>query len=167
MTSLRTSFSEPDTITRHELAVYPAMAMLAGMQLDVFTPLKDGPLAGAELAEAIGVKPEKLAPLLYALSAAQLLTVENGRFGNTAEADAYLVRGRPSYMGEGKRAFYADIWQALLKTADTIRTGRPRHKHDFHAMSEDELAKFFQGQHFYAIAAGQVLAKIYTTGRHC
>ena len=57
----------PDTIIRHQIAIYPAMAMLAGMQLDVFTPLKDGPLTGAEVATAIGVNPTKLVPLLYAL----------------------------------------------------------------------------------------------------
>jgi 2-polyprenyl-3-methyl-5-hydroxy-6-metoxy-1,4-benzoquinol methylase len=156
---------EPSTINRHEVAIYPAMAMLAGMHLDVFTPLKDGSLTGAEIAAAIGVKPAKLMPLLYALSTAELLTVENDRFSNTAEADAYLVRGRPSYMGASKRTFYSDIWQALLKTADTIRAGAPQHKHDFHAMSEDELASFFQGQHFSATAAGEQLARVYDLSR--
>jgi hypothetical protein len=36
---------EPKTIFRHVYGVYPSMAMLAGMQLDVFTPLKDGPMS--------------------------------------------------------------------------------------------------------------------------
>jgi hypothetical protein len=42
---------EPKTIFRHAYGVYPLMAMLAGMQLDVFTPLKDGPMSGARLSE--------------------------------------------------------------------------------------------------------------------
>ena len=33
---------KPDTIVRHAYGIYSPMAMLAGMQLDVFTPLKDG-----------------------------------------------------------------------------------------------------------------------------
>ena len=45
------------------------MAMLVGMQLDVFTALKDGPFTGAEIAAAIGAKPTKLMPLLHALVA--------------------------------------------------------------------------------------------------
>ncbi len=53
--------------------------MLAGMQLDVFTPLKDGPLTAEQLAAALNVKAEKLSPLLYALVAAELLTVEGTR----------------------------------------------------------------------------------------
>lgn len=160
MSSPNTPTVEPITINRHETAIYPAMAMLAGMQLDVFTPLKDGALTASEIAAAIDVKPAKLIPLLYALAAAELLVVQTGRFSNTAEADAYLVRGRPSYMGDAKRAFYSDIWQALLKTADTIRAGAPQHKHDFYAMSEDEMASFFLGQHVHAVAAGEQLTKM-------
>ena len=107
----------PNTINRHQSAVYPAMAMLAGMQLDLFTTLKDGPLTGAEVAVAIGLKPKRLIPLLYALVAAKLLSVQNDRFSNTAEADIYLVRGRSSYLEDSRSAFFADVWQAMLKTA--------------------------------------------------
>src|SRR6266849_6049370 len=90
---------KPTTIFRHAYAVYPPMAMLAGMQLDVFTPLKDGPLTATELADALHIRPEKLQPLLYALVHAELLRVEGDRFANTPEADVYLVRGRSTYMG--------------------------------------------------------------------
>ena len=34
----------PTTIMHHAFAVYPAFAMLAGMQLDVFSPLADRPM---------------------------------------------------------------------------------------------------------------------------
>ena len=34
----------PETIQKLDAAVYPSFAMLAGMQLDLFTPLKDGPM---------------------------------------------------------------------------------------------------------------------------
>src|SRR4051812_21154246 len=151
-------------ITRHEFAVYPAMAMLAGMKLDVFTPLKDGPLTGAEIAGLISVDSAKLVPLLYALVAADLLTVQDESFSNTPEADAYLVRGRPTYMAGSRQLFYADIWQALLKTADSIRTGAPQHKHSFYDMSESEMVNFFRGQHYNAVAAGEQLARIYDFG---
>jgi hypothetical protein len=33
---------KPATILRHAYGIYPSLAMLAGMQLDLFTPLKDG-----------------------------------------------------------------------------------------------------------------------------
>ncbi len=34
-----------ETIDKLASAVYPSFAMLAGMQLDLFTPLKDGPMS--------------------------------------------------------------------------------------------------------------------------
>jgi 2-hydroxy-4-(methylsulfanyl)butanoate S-methyltransferase len=165
MTSNDTQATGPSTIGRHEAAIYPAMAMLAGMQLEVFTTLKDGPLTAEEVAAAIDVKSTKLRPLLDALVAADLLNLQNDRFSNTMEADTYLVEGRPSYVAGSRRQYYADIWAGLLKTAASIRTGAPQHKHDFYAMSEEEMAAFFRGQHFNAVAAGEQLARIYDFSR--
>ena len=142
----------PETIFRHAGAIFPAMAMLAGLQLDVFTRLKDGPMTDAELASALGVKVNKLAPLHYVFVLAELLTLEDGRFGNKPEADAYLVSGRPLFLS-GVKEFWADIWPALLKSAASIRAGGPQHKHDFYAMSEEERITFFRGQHVTAKAA--------------
>ena len=34
---------KPATILRRAYGIYPSLAMLAGMQLDLFAPLKDGP----------------------------------------------------------------------------------------------------------------------------
>jgi hypothetical protein len=58
-----------------------------------------------QLAAVLGVGAAKLSPLLYALVAADLLTVEGVRFANTLEADTFLVRGKPTYLG-GRHAFY-------------------------------------------------------------
>jgi hypothetical protein len=164
MVSLSAPVIEPTTILRHQSSILPAMAMLAGMQLDLFTPLKDGPLTGKEIAAAIGVNAPKLMPLLYALVVAELLTLDNDRFSNTQEAATYLVSGHPSYL-HGRNEFLGDIWQALLKTAATIRAEAPQHKHDFYAMSEEEMGAFFRGQHLGAVTAGEYLAGIHDFSR--
>src|SRR5262245_30178654 len=70
--SADTPLPQPTTIQQLASAVYPSFAMLAGMQLDVFTPLKDGPLTAAQLADMLGVNMEKLSRLLYALVIAGL-----------------------------------------------------------------------------------------------
>jgi predicted O-methyltransferase YrrM len=156
---------EPNTIYRHAFGVYPSMAMLAGMQLDVFTPLKDGPMSGARLAEALDVPQEKLRPLLYALINAELLRIEDDQFANTPEGDLYLVRGRSTYLG-GAHELYSDLWSAALMAGQSIRTGAPHKKHDFVAMSDAELAAFFRGLHAGALATGHQLATSFGfTGR--
>jgi hypothetical protein len=148
---------EPKTIFRHAHGVYPSMAMLAGMELDVFTPLKEGPMSSARLAEALDVAQEKLRPLLYALVHAELLIVEDGQFANTPEGDLYLVRGRPTYLG-GAHELYSDLWSAALTAGQSIRAGAPHKKHDFAAMSDTELTAFFRGLHAGALATGRQLA---------
>ena len=49
----------PDTINKLRTGADQSFAMLAGMQLDVFTPLKDRPMSLEELAKALEVRPVK------------------------------------------------------------------------------------------------------------
>ena len=150
---------EPKTIQKL-VDVYPSFALLAGMQLDLFTPLKAGPMRSEQIANAIGVGAAKLKPLLYALVAAELLTVEGDRFANTDEANHFLVRGSPLYMG-GVHPLYADLWDAALQTAESIRTGQPQAKHDYTQMSRETLETFYQGLHPGALTTGRTLVKDY------
>lgn len=154
----------PDTINRHANAVYPALALLAGMQLDVFTPLADGPLSAEQVAHRLGVHVDKLEPLLYALVTAEMLTVEDGRFANTDESGHFLVRDKSSYIGGQKDAF-ADLWSATMKTAESIRQGRPQAKHDFAAMSKEELGAFIRSLDAGAGAAARRLMRSFNFGR--
>jgi len=149
---------KPTTITNNYHAVLHSIAMLAGMQLDVFTPLKNGPLNAKKLASALGVEEEKLTPLLYSLVVAGLLTVDDAEFSNTQEADVFLVRGRPEYLGE-LSGFYNRTWTTALKTAETIRTGKPQAKLDFRGLSDEELLPYFQKQVHSSIRGGKEIAE--------
>lgn len=151
---------QPDTINAHLAHVYPALAMLAGMQLEVFTPLADGPRDVASLAQSLGVAPAKLRPLLYALVTAGLLTLDGEQFANTPESMEFLVKGRPRYLG-GTAEAYADLWSATLHTAASIRSGVPQARHDFARMSSDELRAFICGIDAGAGATARRLHKDY------
>lgn len=149
---------QAEIINRLEMAVHPSFALLAGMKLDLFTPLKDGPLSAEELAGAIGVRTEKLTPLLYALVVSGLLTVEEDHFANTPEANYYLVRGRPAYIGE-RHKLWSWIWNAELQTAESIQSGVPQAKYDYTAMSKAELETFFRGTIAGAARSGRILVE--------
>lgn len=152
----RSSRPKPETIQRISNATFPALALLSGMQLDLFTTLEGGPKRVSEI--AAGLDQGRLERLLFALVSAGLVELEGERFANTPEADRYLVRGRPDYMGEA-HWLYSDIWRSCLKTTESIRSGSPQAKHDFSNMPEDELAAFLQGLAPGAAAAGRGLAK--------
>lgn len=149
-----------ETIDRLSDAVYPSFAMLAGMRLDVFTPLDKTPMSVDSLAEALRVGASKLSPLMYALAAAGLLTVRDGVFANTGESSYYLVKGKPNYVGS-RHQLLSDLWGATLQAAETVRTGVPQARHDFSTMSRDDLEAFLAGLHADSMRTGRALARAY------
>ena len=159
-----TNLPPPSTIQGHAYAIYRPLAMLAGMKLDVFSPLAAGPMTAAELSKALALRADKLSPLLHSLVHADLLTLTADRFANTPETDAYLVKGRPTYMGSAHE-LYTDMWSAALGVAQSIRSGAPHARHDFGQMSDSELGAFFRGLHAGAIATGRQLATAYDFDR--
>src|ERR1700678_162321 len=70
--------------------VSPALAMLAGMQLGVFTGLGDGVRDASDLASGLAVAEEPLSRLLYALVVCGLLERRGGGFANSSEAANFL-----------------------------------------------------------------------------
>jgi hypothetical protein len=154
----------PTTIDRTLLAGFPSAGLLAAMQLELFTPLGHGPMTADELAATLGVSARRLAPLLYLLVHAGLLRQDGDRFANTEEAQHYLVKGGASYLGGGHELF-SDLYRAAFQTAASIRADRPQAKHDFAAMSEQELGAFFRGLHGLAVVQGRQLARERDFGR--
>ena len=155
----------PETINRIADAAYPALAMLAGMQLDLFTPLEHGPMTAEEIAQAIGVGSAKLKPLLYALVAADLLTVDGDWFANTPESAHFLVSGRPEYIGH-RHANMARRWKSVLHTSESILEGKAQAKLDFSDIGEDELEVFARGMHQETLNAGRDLVARYDFSKH-
>ena len=153
----RDSVLRPEKIERLAMAVYPSFAMLAGMELDVFTSLNDGPLTGGQVATALGVDPTRLKPLLYALVAASLLRVDGDRFANTPEASHFLVRGSPDYVGMRHQA-YRRRWQMVLRAAEAIRSGVSEAPRIYAEMSDEQRESYYKGLHSEALAAGRELA---------
>jgi len=51
------------------------------------------------------------------------------------------------------------LWQNSLQTAESIRTGKPQTKRDFHTSSEEELLAFFQKQIPSSRAGGKEIAE--------
>ena len=151
---------EENPIEKIATAVYPPFALLAGMQLDLFTPLKYGPMKADQIAETIGVGSAKLRPLLYALVAAGFLNVEEAFFSNTDIADRFLVK-RGSSCVVDLHELLSTMWNAALKTAESIRTGVPQAKLNYLDMSQDELRQFFLGEHPYAVEYGRDLVERY------
>jgi hypothetical protein len=153
--------SRPETIDKLRYGIDAGFAMLAGMQLDVFTPLKDGAKTAEEIAKAISVGPARLRLLLYGLVAAGLLTEQDGRFSNTPEAHQYLVKGNPSYKGN-MHELLSHRWTNLYPhTAESIRRSVPQAKVDFSNAPQQDLEAFLRRINRNTIAAARALIRQY------
>jgi SAM-dependent methyltransferase len=154
----------PEIINRLQAGVSPALAMLAGMQLEVFTALAGSQKTATEIAAQLSLDEGRLSRLLHALVLTGLLVHEGERFANSPEANRFLVKGKTAYLG-GAHELIADLWHADLQTAKSIRSGRPAALHDFDSMDEMALSAFLRGLQAYAFATGEALAEQFDFSR--
>lgn len=147
----------PNDLLSQVEPVYRAMALLAGMQLRVFTMIAEGAETTEEIADRIGADPARLSRLLHALAAAGHLEVVSGRFRNAPMPDAFLVAGRERYMG-GAHELWADLWAATLRTAESVTSGAPAARHNFEEMTGEDLRTMFRSLHGGAVASGRSIA---------
>jgi SAM-dependent methyltransferase len=99
----------------------PQIVRLA-LQLDVFTPLADGPADAAAVARVCECSETGIAHLLDVLVGAQMLTRREGRYALTPSAATFLVRGRPAYAGDLILTFTGQaLWEGL---GHAVRTGQ-------------------------------------------
>lgn len=122
-----TSAVTSERIVRVALAFREAKALLSATELDVFTALADKPLNADALAKAIGIDERGARDFFDALTALGLLERgEDGRYRNAPDADLYLDRRKPSYVGgelEHLSGYVYPHWNLLTPA---LRTGKPQ-----------------------------------------
>jgi hypothetical protein len=132
----------PGLVMRLALAYRSSMALFAAADLDLFTPLANGPMSADDLSRACGTQPEPTRLLLEACVAEGLLTRDGDLFRNTPVADAYLVKGRPAYIAHGLK-FAEDLYPAWGDLATAIRSGRPTMAHETVLGEDQEKTRAF------------------------
>jgi SAM-dependent methyltransferase len=154
--------AEPTMIMRHSVSLYSSIAFFVGTQLDVFTILDREPMTPDEVAEALETKLHFAERLLNALVAAEVVEVEGGKFSNTSESRNFLVKGKPGYLGEHVLVNpYLKYWmfEAGIKTAESIRKGEAVDTFDYEGLPFDTLLSTFRGTMPVAVKAGEALAE--------
>jgi SAM-dependent methyltransferase len=145
-------------VTSYFISYFSAVAILAAMQLDLFTPRRHGPRTCDELATDLRVDPRRLRMLLVPLASTKLITLNEGRVANSALAAEFLVRGQPRYMG-GSHELYSDLFASVLPTAQSIRAGTPQAEHDWDSLPDEQLRAVLRGLNAGATAQGQLIAR--------
>ena len=96
----------PERIFQALTAYQLTAAMKAAVELDIFTAVAEGASTAAEIAERTNASERGIRILCDYLTVHQFLTKRDGRYGLTPEAQVFLVRTSPAYVG-GMAAFLA------------------------------------------------------------
>jgi SAM-dependent methyltransferase len=111
-----------DLLTRILNGAIPAKLLLTAIELEAFSHMS-APLSAESLASELGTHPENTRIFLDALVANDLLRKQNGRYANAPLADAFLVKGEPTYLGDVLLADAEWMQPALESMTSLVKDG--------------------------------------------
>jgi hypothetical protein len=111
------------------LGFWASRTLLSAVELGLFSELGQGPRDAEELRARLGLHPRGARDFLDALVSLGLLERDQeGRYANAADADLFLDRAKPSYVGgllEMASARLYGFWGSLT---EALRTGEPQNE---------------------------------------
>lgn len=118
----------PDGILQLGLGFMSAKVLLSAVELGVFTKLAENPMDGERLARQLGLHPRSARDFLDALVALGMLERQGALYRNTAEADFFLDRAKPSYVGGLIEMINARLYGFWGSLTEALRTGKPQNE---------------------------------------
>jgi hypothetical protein len=118
----------PEKLFQVGFGFWASKTLLSAIELGLFSVLAKGPLEGPSLASALGLHERSWRDFFDALVALGALRREGGRYSNTPEADFFLDRAKPAYIGgifEMANARLYPFWGGLTKA---LKTGEPQNE---------------------------------------
>lgn len=118
----------PDRVMQLITGGWAAIIVEAAVRHGIFAALEERPDNADGVARRTGVSARGAQAVLDGVTGLGLLRLSNGAYENTPEASAFLVKGKPAYLGSLSEVFTADLstWQKL---PDAVKTGLPTAPH--------------------------------------
>lgn len=123
------------------------------VKLGLFDVIKSEGSLSEEVARALDTNPRATELFLNALAALKTLDKEQGKFYNTENSLAYLVKDSPKYFG-GMILFEEGLWDMWEKLEESVRTGKPARPTDMFQENEQETERFIMAMHSLVRARG-------------
>jgi SAM-dependent methyltransferase len=112
----------PAMVMEDLTGAWRSRALIAAIELDVFTHIAEGKRTLKEVAEAAGASPRGMVFLLDALTAIRYLRKTGSRYGLMPLSAAFLVPGKKSYTGAMGQAFSL-TWDSWKYLTESVRKG--------------------------------------------
>jgi 3-hydroxy-5-methyl-1-naphthoate 3-O-methyltransferase len=131
----------PERIMQFMWGHVPPLAIESAIANGIFDALDKEPQTLEQLAAATATSSRGLGPVLNLLVGLQFLTRDDdGRYALTDESSAFLVSGKPAFLGGMYRHVSRQLMPNFLGLRDIVKTGKPAERVE----SQDEGAAFFQ-----------------------
>jgi len=118
----------PDGILQLGFGFMSAKVLLSAVELGVFTKLARSPMDREELVQQLGLHPRSARDFLDALVALGMLERQGAAYRNTSEADFFLDRAKPSYVGGLIEMINARLYGFWGSLTEALRTGKPQNE---------------------------------------
>jgi ubiquinone/menaquinone biosynthesis C-methylase UbiE len=101
----------------------------ASIEYDFFTLIHKGFHAPDEIAREAGTDPRATRIVLDSLLALGLIHKRDGRYSLPPVSETFLVRGKPSYVGDFRHVAMA-LWDGMAHLKESLKTGKPLSRMD-------------------------------------
>ena len=128
-----------DSSENQELSPRPLMRILgdfansqildASLEYDFFTLIRKGFQTAEEIARQAGTDARATRIVLDSLPALGLIEKRDGKYFLTPTADVFLVKGKPSYVGDFRHVALA-LWDGMAHLKESLKTGKPLSRMD-------------------------------------
>jgi hypothetical protein len=119
----------PDNIMQLGLGFWASKTLLSAVELGLFTELARGPMPVEAISERLNLHPRAVRDFLDALVSLRMLERDaKNLYRNTPEADMFLDRNKPSYMGGMLEMASARLYPFWGSLTEALRTGRPQNE---------------------------------------
>jgi O-methyltransferase domain/Dimerisation domain len=128
MTLSDNTAATPEHIMQLGLGFWPSKVLLSAIELNVFTVLAGAALDANELIKHLKLHPRGARDFFDCLVALGMLQRAGKHYQNSPEADLFLVRGKPSYIGgllEMANERLYGFWGTLT---EALQTGLPQNE---------------------------------------
>ena len=118
----------PDRILQTGLAFWASKTLLSAIELGVFTTLASGPVGGHGLGTRLGLHPRSARDFLDTLVALGFLTRSGDQYANSPDADLFLDKHKPSYVGGILEMANHRLYPFWGHLTEALRTGQPQNE---------------------------------------
>ncbi|HEX8065964.1 MAG TPA: methyltransferase [Thermoleophilaceae bacterium] len=123
---------DPSHVMQVAMGFWASKTVLSAVELELFTQLGDGSMAGEEIGERLGLHPRAIDDFLDTLVALRFLEADGDgddrRYRNTDETATFLDKRSPTYIGGILEMANARLYRFWGDLTDALRTGQPQNE---------------------------------------